>query len=116
MESTLNIRVVIAAAPEAVYAFASDPRNLPRWAAGIPSGAKVEFVEPNHLGILDHMVTLPSGERVMVPLRVSAKGNGSEVVFTLLRAPGMTDAQMAADAKLVEKDLQALKKAVEDAR
>ena len=76
----------------------------------------MEFVEPNHLGILDHRVTLPSGQHVMVPLRVHAKGTGSEVVFTLNREPGMTDEQMRVDAKMVERDLAALKKALENER
>ena len=125
----MELSVSIDASPADVYDFASNPLNLPKWARGlctsiekvgdtwIGQGAmgkvKIEFVEPNHLGILDHMVTLPSGQRVMVPLRVHAKGAGSEVVFTLNRSPGMTDSQLEADAKLVTRDLAALKKAIE---
>jgi uncharacterized protein YndB with AHSA1/START domain len=123
------LSVSIAASPGAVYEFAANPLNLPKWAKGlctsiekvgntwIGQGAmgkvKIEMVEPNHLGILDHMVTLPSGQRVMVPIRVHAKGKGSEVVFTLNPTPGMTEVQIAADANLVLKDLEALKQAVE---
>jgi len=107
------IRISIAAAPAAVYEFASNPANLPKWASGIPKGAKVEFAERNHLGVLDHMVTLASGQRVLVPLRVNVNGSGSEVVFTLNQTPDMSDARMEEDAKLVMKDLAALKKAVE---
>ena len=125
----MELRVVIDASPTSVYEFASNPLNLPKWARGlctsvekvgstwIGQGAmgkvKIEMVEPNHLGILDHMVTLPSGQRVMVPIRVHADGKGSEVVFTLNPLPGMTEEQVAADAKLVTKDLAALKKAIE---
>jgi hypothetical protein len=108
-----NLSVFITASSDAIYDFASNPANLPKWATGIPAGAKVEFAEHNHLGILDHCVTLPSGERVNVPLRVLPKGRGSEVVFTLIPMPGMTEAQVDADAKLVMRDLAALKKAVE---
>jgi uncharacterized protein YndB with AHSA1/START domain len=113
VEDSLTLSVAIDAPPAAVYDYAVNPANLPKWAAGIPKGAKVEFAERNHLGILDHVVTLPSGERVMVPLRVRAKEEGSEVVFTLIPMPGMTEAQVEADAKLVMRDLAALKKAVE---
>jgi uncharacterized protein YndB with AHSA1/START domain len=108
-----KLSVAIAAPPGAVYDYAANPANLPKWAAGIPKGAKVEFAERNHLGILDHCVTLPTGERINVPLRVLAKGEGSEVVFTLIPMPGMTAAQVEADSKLVLRDLAALKKAVE---
>lgn len=43
----------------------------------------------------------------------AANLDGSEVVFTLLRAPGTTDAQHAADVAAVERDLQALKRLLE---
>lgn len=128
----MNLRILsvsIAASPAAVYEFASNPMNLPKWAAGLcrsvkkvngtwygeglAGTVKIEFSERNQFGVLDHVVTLPSGQRVMVPLRVNAKGDGSEVVFTLIQTPDMTDAQMAEDAKLVQKDLAALKKAIE---
>ncbi|HEX9398038.1 MAG TPA: SRPBCC family protein [Burkholderiales bacterium] len=110
----MELSVSINAEPSRVYEFASNPLNIPKWAAGLAGAVKVEFVEPNHLGILDHRVTLPSGRSVMVPLRVNAKGSGSEVVFTLIQERGMTDKQFAEDAKLVMKDLAALKKAVEE--
>lgn len=108
-----DLSVYIEASPVVVYDFASNPANLPKWAAGILAGARVEFAERNHLGILDHVVTLPSGERVTVPLRVRAKGDGSDVVFTLIPGPGMSEAQVENDAKTVMRDLNALKKAVE---
>jgi len=125
----MELSIAIEAAPARVYEFAANPMNLPKWARGlctsiekvggtwIGQGAmgqvKIEFVEPNHLGILDHMVTLPFGQRVMVPIRVHARGSGSEVVFTLNPLPGMTEAQIAADARLVMQDLAALKKAID---
>ena len=58
-----------------VYAFVSDPRNLPAWAAGLSTEIElvdgewvaesglgritVEFAETNPFGVLDHTVTLP---------------------------------------------------------
>ena len=63
--------------------------------------------------ILDHEVTLPSGETVYNPMRVIADGDGCEVVFTLRRQPGMTEADFSRDADLVLADLGALKRLLE---
>src|SRR4029450_10217606 len=91
-----------------VYAFASNPANLPRWASGLgssvvreeehwfvetPEGrARVTFAPDNEYGVLDHEVVTPSGDMVYVPLRAVVYGDGCEVGFTLRRAPGMTHA------------------------
>jgi hypothetical protein len=47
-------------------------------------------------------------------MRVIPNGSGSEVLFTLVRAPGMTDQEFANDAQQVERDLAALKSLLED--
>ncbi|NES31898.1 SRPBCC family protein [Micromonospora terminaliae] len=112
-----------------VYAFVADPGNLPRWAPGLgtsvvregggwfvetPEGrARLTFAPRNEYGVLDHEVETPSGETVYVPLRAIADGHGSEVVFTLRRSPGMTDADFERDAGLVSADLALLKKVLE---
>lgn len=112
-----------------VYAFASDPANLPRWAPGLGSAVvpgdgdwvvetphgdvHLTFAPPNEYGVLDHVVTTPTGETVYVPLRVIADGDASEVVFTLRRAPGMTDAELERDTALVTADLALLKRVLE---
>jgi hypothetical protein len=41
------------------------------------------FVQRNEHGVLDHYVTMPSGEVVYSPMRVIADGSSCEVVFTL---------------------------------
>ena len=110
---TLSVRIERPAAE--VYAFASVPRNLPRWAAGLggavtpdgadwrietPQGAlRLRFAAPNAHGVLDHAVTLPDGSVVEVPMRVVPNGDGAEVLFTLFRQPGMSEADFARDAK-----------------
>lgn len=112
-----------------VYAFASQPANLPRWAPGLGSEVvqrdghwfvetsqgpvQVSFAPQNDLGVLDHVVVTPSGDTVYVPLRAIADGDGCEVVFTLRRAPGMTDAELERDAALVAGDLALLKSVLE---
>lgn len=112
-----------------VYAFASQPTNLPRWAPGLgsavvheggdwfvetPAGrARVRFAPANELGVLDHEVLTPTGETVHVPLRAIPDGDACEVVFTLRRAPGMTDDELDRDEALVRADLARLKEVVE---
>jgi hypothetical protein len=108
-----------------VYAFMSDRGKMPLWASGLSSGlkrdgdewlapgplgnARVRFAPDNALGVVDHLVTLENGAKVHNALRVVPNGDGAEVMFTLLRQPGMSDAQFTADAATVAKDLAALK-------
>jgi hypothetical protein len=74
------------------------------------------FVPRNEYGVLDHDVTLPTGEVVYNPMRVIADGNGCEVVFTLRRRPGMSDEEFARDADAVAADLSRLKRVLEGRR
>ena len=60
------------------------------------------------------MVT-PTGETVYLPVRAIADSDGCEVVFTLRRLPGMTDADFDRDAGVVSADLALLKQVVEPA-
>lgn len=112
-----------------VYAYASDPANLPEWAPGLGNGVElvdgrwfvetsdgrvgVAFAPANDYGILDHEVTLPTGEVVYNPMRVVADGEGSEVVFSLRRQPGMSDRDFDRDTGLVQADLTRLKRVLE---
>lgn len=112
-----------------VYAFASQPGNLPRWAAGLGSGVtragedwhvetpqgrlRLRFAPPNDYGVLDHTVTLPEGTEVDVPVRVVPNASGAEVMFTLFRQPGMSDADFERDAEAVKADLATLKRLLE---
>jgi hypothetical protein len=116
-----HISVWIDATPDAVYAFASDPVELPRWAAGLAdpalSDADVDFAPLNEFGVLDHVVRLPSGAAVYNPMRVIPAAPGEtrcEVVFTLRRRPRVTDAEFEADAAAVTADLATLRRLVED--
>jgi hypothetical protein len=126
-----HLSVHIARPVAEVYAFACDPVNLPRWAPGLGSSVvrehgdwfvetpqgrvQVTFARANEYGVLDHEVVTPSGETVYVPLRAIADGDGCEVIFTLRRSPGMTDAEFERDTALVTGDLALLKKVMETA-
>ena len=124
-----TVGIAIDRPPQAVYDFAVTLENLPQWASGLGAAGRrdgddwvaqmevgtvrIRFVARNDLGVLDHHVTLPSGEIVYSPMRVIANGAGSEVSFTLFQLPSMTDAQFDADARTVERDLTTLKTVVE---
>ena len=73
----------------------------------------LRFAPPNDLGVLDHDVVLPDGTTVTNPVRVLADGDGSEVVFTLRRQPGVDDAAFEADAAAIAADLATLKRVLE---
>lgn len=115
-----HIGVWIDVAPDAVYAYAANQANLPRWAAGLADPAlaavSVEFAPLNEFGVLDHVVVLPTGESAYNPMRVIPAGQGvprCEVVFTLRRAAGTTDDEFEADAAAVAADLATLKRLLE---
>jgi hypothetical protein len=130
MHDVRHISVSIARPPAEVYEFASDPRNLPRWAAGLaraevkrdgdewiadaPFGkVRVRFAQRNSFGVMDHDVKLESGVTIHNPMRVVPNGDGSEFIFTLIRRPGMSDAKFAKDKAAVEIDLKTLKDLLE---
>ncbi|MEJ7649818.1 MAG: SRPBCC family protein [Nakamurella sp.] len=119
-----HVSTVIRATTAQVYAFAADPDNLPRWAAGLaqsevhrdgdllrvdsPMGTvTVQFAQPNSLGVLDHTVTLPSGTSVVNPMRVVEHPDGAEIIFTV-RQLELTDAEFDRDCGIVAADLERL--------
>lgn len=126
-----HISVWINRPADEVYRYAADPQHIPDWAAGLAMGelsrdgdswmvdspmgrVGIEFTPANELGVLDHVVTLPSGEAVFNPLRVVPGGpDWSEVVFTLRRRAGMNDAEYEADAAAITVDLTSLKRILE---
>ena len=102
------------------------PESFPRWASGLaksslqpdgdvwrgegPTGPiTVRFTGHNAFGVMDHVVDLGSGPEICVPMRVVANGSGAQVMLTLFRQPGMSDAEFHADLAWVERDLAALR-------
>jgi len=116
---------------EVVYAYAADPAHLPDWAPGLCTAIErvdgrwvaesgmgrifIDFAPPNPFGVLDHDVTVSTGETFHNPMRVLHNGDGAEILFTLRRQPGVSDADFDRDAAAVLADLVALKQIVENA-
>jgi hypothetical protein len=127
---SVHVATSIERPADEVYAFATDPSNLSMWAAGLaesplrqidgewvtdsPLGrVVVAFVGSNHLGVADHVVTLPSGERVTNPMRIFANNDGCDVVFSVRRLTGMSEADFAHDVDAVARDLAVLRSLME---
>ncbi|HJB11991.1 MAG TPA: SRPBCC family protein [Candidatus Brachybacterium merdavium] len=127
-----HLATVIDRPEREVYDYISDPRNLPTWATGLGGGdvqreveqwsmtspmgrVLISFVPDNPYGVLDHTVTLPTGESTLNPMRVIALDAGRcEVVFTLRRG-SMSDQEFEEDARAVAGDLAELKSILEQA-
>jgi hypothetical protein len=127
-----TLSIGIARDSAAVYAYASQPENLPHWAAGLGMGIgrngdhwliktpqgdlRLDFTPRNELGVMDHTVTLADGTKVYVPMRVVPNGEGSEVSLTLFRQLEMDDAAFERDAATMRADLEKLKAVLESGR
>lgn len=128
--ATAHVTVAINRPANDVYAYASDPAHLSQWAAGLvgvslelkdgkwitdsPMGPiTIEFAPHNAYGVLDHDVTMPSGETVYNPLRVIADGDRCEVVFTVRQRADMSDEEFANDQAAVGADLETLRDLME---
>ena len=128
-EQSRHLSVHIGRPAAAVYEFASDPSRMPLWASGLGGGMEqvdgrwyiqteggplaIDFAPPNEFGVIDHDVTMPSGEIVYNPMRVIADdagaAQGCEVVFSLRRQAGLSDQEFARDAEMIMADLERLK-------
>lgn len=130
MRDAVHISIYIDRPPGEIYDFASNPENLPLWAAGLattkverdgdswaavaPFGrVRIRFAPHNTLGVMDHDVELESGVVVHNPMRVVPNKTGGEFIFSLLRQPGMSEQQLEKDRQAVELDLVTLKKMLE---
>jgi len=77
---------------------------------------KIEFADKNKLGVLDHDVTLPSGEKAYNPMRVFPNNDGCELIFTPYRRPDITDQMLAEDKEAIVRDLEKLRILFETSR
>jgi hypothetical protein len=76
----------------------------------------VDFAPRNEFGVIDHTVTLPTGDVVSNPMRVIADGDACEIVFTLRRGDAVSDDDFERDAAAVAADLRSLKRLLESRR
>jgi hypothetical protein len=129
MRQSHLIQFSIARPVAEVYAFLADPLNYPRWAAvdgGItqvrqdewltrtPFGDRIiRFSTPNPYGVLDHAVYAQGEEPVMMPMRVVANGEGTEVMFLFYRRDDMNDEQFKSTIEWVTTDLLTLQSLLE---
>jgi hypothetical protein len=122
LQAVRHVSVSIDRTPQEVYDFLSDAENfLPKWATGSkafltraeggwivesPVGkVKMQFAAKNTLGILDFDFILESGLTIHNPMRVIPNGNGSELIRTVLREPGMSGEGFAEETEWAVKDL-----------
>lgn len=130
MHEATTISISVRRPAQALYEEIWRPEAFPKWASGLSSSSlerdgdawkaqgpegpiRIRFSAHNAFGVMDHWVELGDGREVYVPLRVIANGDGAEVLLTLFRQPGMSDADFARDAAWVRRDLQALKSMIE---
>lgn len=130
MQKTQTVSVSLKQNQERVYRYLSDPENTPTWSLFIQAISQIDgtktwraktkdatvemrFSPENPWGILDHWVRINETTEVYVPFRVVANGEGSEVLFTVFRQPGMTDQAFADDLAMVTTDLAHLKEVLE---
>ena len=109
-----------------VYEAIWRPESFPKWASGLsksplakygevwkaegPEGPiTIRFTDHNVFGVMDHYVNVGIGSQIYIPLRIIPNGEGAEVLLTLFRQPGMSDAKFEADAEWVKRDLLSLK-------
>jgi uncharacterized protein YndB with AHSA1/START domain len=124
-----HLGVLIDRSAQEVYDYVADPAHLPEWAPGLGSSIEsvdgqwimespmgrivLSFAPRNEYGVLDHQVTLASGETFDNPIRVTAVDDGCEIVFSLRRQPGVSDQDFERDAEAVLSDLVRLKHTME---
>ncbi|MDJ0387224.1 polyketide cyclase [Roseomonas sp. E05] len=121
-----TIGISIARDWQEVYDAIWRPEDFPKWAAGLSQAAlqrdgdawraqgpegpvRIRFTGRNPFGVMDHVVETGAGPEVYVPMRVIPNQGGTEVMLTLFRQPGMSEAKFAEDAAWMARDLEALR-------
>ena len=125
-----HISIGIARPLGEVYDFLAEPENFPKWASGLGHSLRhvagmewlaetpiglltIRFSERNAFGVVDHTVISADGTAMLNPMRVFPNRKGSEVLFSLIKRPEMSDADMDRDAEWVLRDLRSLKALLE---
>jgi hypothetical protein len=121
--------ILIDAAPDAVFDFASRPENQPSWATNFvrstrplgggrhvmetPAGELTYRVRTDTAsGVIDFVLETPAGESIL-PARVVPHGGGSIFTFTITRAPGMSPEAWEHGKRGLDEELENLKALME---
>jgi hypothetical protein len=107
------------------FAYASDPAHPPDWVPRLCTSITwvgdhwatesaigsviVSYAPPEPHGVIDHDVVLESGGTFHNPVRVLPHDDGAEVVLTLRRQTGRSEADAEVDSAAVLADLVSLK-------
>jgi hypothetical protein len=127
-----TLQISIARPWAAVCEFLAQPRCYTAWASWIgpslrqergdwivrrPPGrrAKVRFCERNAFGVADHWLLETEDRAVLVALRVLPRGDHSEVLLTVFREDGCSEAAWALRRETLQADLHRLRAAVSQA-
>ena len=130
MLESRTLSIAIGRSWKDVYETIWRPESFPKWASGLSQSSlekagdawkaesaigtvRIRFTDHNPFGVMDHYVDTGKGLEVYVPLRVIANADGTEVLLTLFRQPGMSEQQFLADIEWVKRDLIALKALLE---
>ena len=130
MYNSHTISVYIERPVEEVYEFLLDPHNLPRWAplysnvfkhlgglewlAETHAGRRViRFAERNPYLVLDHSIFEPGTTPRTVPMRIFENDGGSEIAYTLLQHPEISDESFASEIEWLQADFAVLKSYLE---
>ena len=117
---------------EETYRFLADPRNFGEWAAvdkatyrpvgdgdwmaETPFGGirHFRFTPPNAFGVLDHAVFVPGEPLLYTPMRVIPNEGGTELHFTFVQRPDMSDEEFVSSIEWINTDFLTLKSLLEE--
>jgi hypothetical protein len=116
--------VTLQAPADKMYAFLSNPANLPKWAvafckairrdgdqwlAETPMGTlSIRYVTDKRFGIIDIWSASGPGTDDVAHSRIVPNGEGSEYIFTFFQAPGLPDDVFEAQEEGLKEEFVAL--------
>ncbi|KKB76952.1 hypothetical protein VW35_16320 [Devosia soli] len=119
---------------EAAYRYLADPASYAQWAAIEPGSfhpldngdwtgetrfgglRHIRFTPPNDYGVLDHAIFVPGEALLWTPMRVVPNEEGTELLFTFLARPGMSEDMFDSAIEWITTDFLMLKSILEARR
>ncbi len=121
--------ISIKCTPQKLFDFISNPLNWPLysefnlkvekkegyWLIETPQGPlKHVIISDKQYGIMDTIITLPSGNDMLVPSRILPNGNGTEYVVTHFQPGEVSTTIFESWLQGVDRNLNRLKKIMEE--